>query len=136
MKKISIVIFLFILSTIPSFAGMKSTMDRLMDSWIGENINSVIDLWGSPTDEKIIADGKIYYWNKSQDIIMGGFSVYMLPYGGTSTCNKNFEVDENNIIIKGNWDGNACPSTYREVKKYVNPQNNYWKNKNTPKISK
>ena len=128
-KKFLIIVLLITFSAIPAFAGMKSTMNKLMESWTGENIESVIELWGSPTEIKTTDNGKIYYWNKSRDIVMGGFSIYMSAYGGTSTCNKSFEVDENNIIIKGNWSGNACPMTYREIKKYVNPKNNYWKNK-------
>ena len=129
MKKILIILFLFIFSTIPAYSGMRKTMDSLMESWTGENINSVISLWGNPTEIKTADNGKIYYWNKSRDIIAPGFGIYGGAYGGTSTCNKNFEVDENDIIIKGNWSGNACPMTYRSVKKYLNQKNNYRENK-------
>ena len=125
MKKLLIVIILFIFSVTPSFAGMKSTMNRLMESWTGENINSVVELWGSPSEIKTTDNGKIYYWNKSRDIIAPGFGIYGGAYGGTSICNKSFEVDENDIIIKGNWNGNACPMTYRRIKKYMNPKNDY-----------
>ncbi|MBQ7450081.1 hypothetical protein IJS77_01590 [bacterium] len=128
-KKLLIGILLFIFSALPSYAGMQTTMERLMESWVGENIDSVINLWGQPTEEKISAERKFYCWNKNQDIIMGGFGIYGGAYGGTQTCNKIFEVDENNIIIRWSWSGNACPLTYYEVKKYVNPKNNYWKNK-------
>ena len=124
-KKFVIIVLLFIFSTLPSFAGMKSTMNRLMESWTGENINSVVELWGSPSEIKTTDNGKIYYWNKRTDIIAPGFGIYGGAYGGTSTCNKNFEVDENDIITKGYWNGNACPMTYRGVKKYLNPKKDY-----------
>ena len=128
MKKLLVILFLFIFSALPSFAGMKSTMNRLMESWTGENINSVVELWGSPSEIKTTDNGKIYYWKKSTDIIAPGSGIYGGVYGGTSTCNKSFEVDENNIIIKGIWNGNACPMTYRRIKKYLNPKNNYMEN--------
>ena len=129
MKKIFIILLLLTCSTIPSFAGMKSTMNGLMESWKGEDINSVVDLWGFPNEIKTTDNGKIYYWKKSTDIIAPGFGIYGGAYGGTSTCNKSFEIDENNIITNWNWSGNACPITYREAKKYLNLKNNYWKNK-------
>ena len=128
-KNFLITVLLFSFSTLPSFAGMQTTMERLMESWVGENVKSVVNLWGTPTEIKTMNNSKIYYWNKSRDIIMPGFGIYGGMYGGTSTCNKSFEVDENDIIIKWSWSGNACPSTYFSVKKLVNPKNNYWKNK-------
>ena len=128
-KKLLLSALLFIFSALPSFAGMQTTMERLMESWIGENINSVTELWGAPSEIKTTENGKIYYWIKKQDIIMPGFGIYGGMYGGTSTCSKSFEVNENDIITKWGWTGNACPSTYFSAKKYVNPKNNYWKNK-------
>ena len=127
MKKFLIVVFLLAISVNVAFAGMKSTMDKLMESWTGENIDSVIELWGNPTEIKTSDSGKIYYWNKSRDIIAPGFGIYGGAYGGTSTCNKSFEVDANNIIINWNWSGNACPMTYRGVKKYLNPKSDWGK---------
>ena len=129
MKKILILLFLLLFPSIHSFAGMRTTMDRLMESWTGENINSVVELWGLPSEIKTTDEGKIYYWNKKQDIIIGSFNFYGNMYGGTSTCSKSFEVDENDIIIKGNWSGNACPMTYRGIKKYLNPKSNYRENR-------
>ena len=129
MKKELIILLLFMFSTLPSIAGMKSTMDKLMESWAGENIDSVITLWGNPTETKTSDNGKIYYWSNSRDIIAPGFGIYGGTYGGTSTCNKSFGVDENNIIINWNWSGNACPMTYRGAKKYLNSKNNYQENR-------
>ena len=56
MKKFLIVLFIITFFPTVSFAiGTKDTMKRIMDSWIGENIETVIDHWGYPTQEKTIA---------------------------------------------------------------------------------
>lgn len=126
---ILIVIILTTTSSANAF-GMKSTMDKLLDSWVGENINTVIDAWCYPSDTKTFAGRNIYSWNSSNSYVSG--NQYGI-YGGTSTCNIHFEVNKQNTIIKWQWEGNSCPITYFGVKKYVNPQNNYWLNKKEKK---
>ena len=126
MKKY-IILFIFIILIQPtSYAvGMKNTMGKVMESWVGENINIVIDKWGYPTDTKEIAGRKLYYWSNSQFYVTGN---QYGTYGGQATCNRILEVDENNTVIKYQWDGNNCPSTYIfSGKKLVNPNNNPWK---------
>lgn len=125
MRKIVISILAVIIIQPMSFAiGTKSTMCKIMDSWLGEHINTVMDSWGYPSQEKEIAGRKLYYWINSSYVVSGGqYGVY----GGESTCNRILEVDKNNKVIKWQWEGNSCPATYFTGKKFVNPNNNPWK---------
>ena len=117
MKKILISILAVIMIQPMSFAiGTKSTMGKIMDSWLGEHINTVMDSWGYPSQEKEIAGRKLYYWINSSYVVSGGqYGVY----GGESTCNRILEVDKNNRVIKWQWEGNSCPATYFTGKKFV-----------------
>ena len=125
MKKIFSVLFLLVILSSPAFAGTKKTMDRLMQGWVGENINTVIDTWGYPDEVKEIAGRTVYYWEyKKQRLDYFYGSGYM--YLDTLNCFKMFETDKNNIIIKWQWKGNTCPATYRGVRNLVNPKNDYW----------
>ena len=127
MKKILIVILITTFFPTVSFAiGTNDTIKRIMDSWIGENLETVIDHWGYPTQEKTIAGKKLYYWINSSYNVSGNQYVV---YGCESNCNRILEVDKNNIVIKWQWEGNSCPATYFTGKKFVNPNNNPWRKK-------
>lgn len=124
MNRILILLLIVILIQPMSFAfGAKKTMGNIMDSWVGENIETVIEHWGYPTDEKIIAGKKLYYWTVSSYSVTGNQSYV---YGGEATCSRILEVDKNNNVIKWQWSGNSCPITYFTGKKFVNPNNNPW----------
>ena len=50
MRKFIILLLAIILIQPTSYAvGMKKTMNKVMDIWIGENIDTVIDYWGYPS---------------------------------------------------------------------------------------
>lgn len=125
MKKLLLVVFILtIYPTVASAIETKDTMKRIMDSWIGENLETVIEHWGYPTDEKTIAGKKLYYWTISSYSVTGNQSYV---YGGEATCSRILEVDKNNNVIKWQWSGNSCPITYFTGKKFVNPNNNPWR---------
>ena len=53
MKKFLLIIMTLFLAQSSIYAiGAKSTMEKVMGSWIGEHIDSVINKWGYPTGEK------------------------------------------------------------------------------------
>ncbi len=107
--------------------GQKSTMRNIMRSWVGENIDTVIEYWGSPTEEKEIAGRKLFYWKSSYYHISSYDDGTIV--GGEICCNRTLEVDKNNIVTHWQWTGNNCPWTYSSAKKLVNPNNNPWKKK-------
>ncbi len=64
---ISILVLLLVSLSAEAF-GIKKTMETIMDSWVGESINSVIKYWGYPTNEKTMAGRTLYYWDWSYDV--------------------------------------------------------------------
>lgn len=125
MKKFYTTLLILMVFSNPSFAfGTKKTMEKVMDSWIGENIDSAIDFLGYPTAEKEIANRHLFYWEVSQIQVSGNRNSM---YGGEYYCTRIFEIDKNKEIISWEWKGNNCPATYLTSKKWVNPNNDPWK---------
>ena len=122
MKKILISI-LCCLIMLPAFASFKTVMSRCMNSWKGYPIDNVISVWGYPTSKNEFAGKKLYYWEQSQSYVYGNqYGVY----GGTNTCTRILEVNDDNEVVSWEVKGNACPSTYCGAKKWVNPVNDPW----------
>ncbi len=127
----------------------ESFMDRCIGSWIGYPLDSVIKKWGYPEYEKNIAGKKLYVWETydyDTDVVEGtGMTITSTDSKGRETsftsggqlkvefCRKILEVDKNNTIVGGQWEGNDCPKFYVLGKKYVNPENNVWENKKSYK---
>ena len=135
---------------IPSFAyGRESFMDKCIGSWVGYPLDSVIQKWGYPEEEKIIAGKKLYVWmtyDYNSEVVEGtGITISSTDKKGNQTsfttggqlkidfCRKILEADKNNIILNGQWEGNYCPRFYWLGKKLVNPENNEWENKKSYK---
>ena len=138
MKKLILISLLLI--PLSAFA-WESFMDKCIKSWIGYPLNSVINKWGYPDQEKNIAGRQLYIWETydyDSDNTTGGFSITSTDKKGRETtfssggvpqveyCKKTLETDQNGIIINGQWTGNACPNFYVVGKKLVNPENNEW----------
>ena len=124
MKKILLIVLaLFLVQTSTFAVGAKNTMEKIIDSWKGEHIDSVIDKWGYPTSEKKLAERSLYVWDNGKVLIE---DLLGIGYVERPSCTRTLEVDSNNIIIKGTWEGVACPITNRAGKKWVNPENNPW----------
>ena len=69
---------LFILFIFQSCVYAESTMSRVMDSWKGENIDTVLKYWGYPNDEKI-SGLTVLYNNSSEEMIHYSVSYYSQP---------------------------------------------------------
>ncbi len=94
--------------------------ETILNSWIGHDINDLVNKWGYP-DSFIAPDGnKVYVFSNSRSFrrpmytSMGydafGNATATTTGGGTATswCKTYFEVDQNNKIIKWRWEGNSC----------------------------
>lgn len=146
MKKLIVLCFLLI--PLSAFA-WESFMDKCIQSWVGYSLDSVIKKWGYPNYERSIAGKKLYVWETidyDSDVIEGtGITISATDKKGRETsftaggqlkmefCRKTLEIDDNNKVVNGQWEGNDCPKFYLIGKKYINPANNEWENK---KISK
>ena len=127
MKKVLLAILALFLVQTSSFAiGSKSTMEKIMNSWMGEHIDSVIAQWGYPTNEKKLAEHSLFIWDKGNVMVE---DLLGISYTQKPSCTRTFEVDSNNKIIKWNWEGVACPAAYHLGKNWVNPKNNPWDKK-------
>ena len=125
MKKfLLIAVALCLVQTSTYAIGSKSTMEKIMGSWIGEHIDSVVARWGYPTSEKKFSEHTLYVWDSGNTLVENllGFGYIQRP-----SCTRTFEVDANKKIIKGTWEGIDCPATAITGKKWVNPDNNPWK---------
>jgi len=96
-------------------------MNEVMESWVGEDIDEVIDSWGYPTKERTVSGRKLYYWVDDSKYISTTLTTG-LRYGQKLSCTKIFEVDKNNKIIRGQWKGNRCPKNGIRGNKLINPK--------------
>ena len=132
MKKIIILALAIIWLQPTAFAfGKKETMDAVMNSWIGENINTVIRYWGYPTRQTNISGNSAYTWEVTETGVGGGgyipeFNMSMPVFSVKWICTRTLEVDNNYNVIRWDWNGNYCPATHMRAKKYINPNRNPW----------
>lgn len=139
MKKFLFTILIIVFAQISAFSfGIDSTMATVMDSWKGCHIDQVIEQWGYPEEEKTIAGHKLYIWRTERTSTSSEYSetrthsdkkgrTYYTTdtYGGGTelfTTERIIEVDDNNIVVKGQWSGNDLPFTFMGIaKKWLNP---------------
>ena len=78
-----------------------------MTSWKDSHISEVIDQWGYPSRQQTIAGKKLYLWEESVTALYtltpGSIS------GGTWTCKRILEVNDEEKVISWQWSGNNCP---------------------------
>lgn len=131
-------VFLVLASSALLVGCSASTMNRIMSSWEGKHIDSVIAQWGYPDEEKNLAGHRLYIWyyRKSVNVPQSstttgniyGNSLSMSTYaaGGYTAhgnCTRILEVDSDGYVVKWQWSGNNCP--LMEVFEYST-----WRNKN------
>ena len=105
-------------ATTPDYSSEKYS--QMCQTWVGQNIDNLIERNGYPTNSFIAPNGNtVYVYSYSnvayfqmpiqsfpvfgQAIHMGGHTVPITRY-----CITYFETDSDNIIIKWRWKGNAC----------------------------
>ena len=123
MKKILISLFIFLIFSGCVYAN--TAMERVMNSWQGENIDTVIKYWGYPSEEKNIAGHKLLYWYQNQNPQY----IQTSNYTGTVTqeyCTRILEVNKYNIVSSWQYEGNNCPNFYFTSQSWVNPNNDPW----------
>ena len=139
MKKVISILLVIILVKIGAFAfGVESTMNTIINSWLGCSIDSVIDRWGYPDEEKTIAGHKIFIWKTERVVTTSeytttkphtdkkGRTYYTTSTSGGDTevytTERILEVDDKNIVIKGKYSGNDLPFTFMgKGKEWLNP---------------
>ena len=132
----SLIIIFFIVSCATS-----AKYEKLLDTWMGNNVNHLISSWGAPSSTFKMSNGNtiltymrsssgaIPIYNQPQTTTHQGTkygSSGMTKYSGTSTssygtttympvtwsCKTEFTVDTRDMIINWRYQGNNCVSTY------------------------
>ena len=93
---------------------------KIPDSWLGSNINSLVDSWGYPTGELKAPNGnKVYYYENSDTVRRPSVTTYnsllrgyVTTGGGDAAywCRTFFEVDDSGKILRWRHEGNSCVS--------------------------
>lgn len=101
-----------------------------LDTWIGHNIQELINSWGYPDNTLQAPNGNTVYvygynatsyipptYNTTSNYNVIGNSVYgnstTSSYGGYNiqhSCTTFIEIDSSNTIVRWQWKGNACRS--------------------------
>ncbi len=104
--------------------------EKVLSSWVGQNVDKLVDSWGYPENSFKAPNGNTVYtysWSSSYTTptkTTSNYNVSPSRYSnsvkGSSTttggqtwnyrCQTFFEVDESNIIIRWRWKGNSCKS--------------------------
>lgn len=89
--------------------------EKVLKSWMGNDVNGLIASWGPPSDEYVMPNGtKMYTWLR-----VGGTRVVanynehlnMVTAGSvTYWCKTTFTVTPSGVIQNWRWEGNACRS--------------------------
>lgn len=94
-------------------SGSAGLMDAIMTSWDGSHIDEVTDQWGFPHEERNVDGRRLYVWREdvqTQQGTPGGTSRNGIPTPVISwECNRILELNEENIVVDSQWDGNNCP---------------------------
>ncbi len=129
-KKTAVIILLALL--VCSCSATK-TMNGIMSSWTGSDLDEVVALWGPPHEVRDSGKNKLYVWhhttaksapkiNIRTTSISGhtGSSGSTTAGGGTTygSCQRILEIDPNGKVVNWQWSGDSCP--YREDGPYAN----------------
>lgn len=93
-----------------------ATMDRVMRSWVGEHIETVVKQWGYPNAEREFRGRKLYVWNDSGSYIIPSHSIATgttaprasIGYAIPGACERLLEVDDHGMVRAWQWQGNNC----------------------------
>lgn len=107
MKRALVVVFFgaFLLS---GCSGKSTSMEEALNTWVGSDINRVIERFGPPSDEYQMSNGRIIYtWYYDGGVVANP------TYGGGAEayryyCEVAFITDREGIIGGWRWEGNSC----------------------------
>jgi hypothetical protein len=114
MKKYIVIMIAFLICGCATTEGYKQNLT----SWMGANINDVVNSWGYPTKTFKAPNGNTVYLYQSQGTPVytttaapfsnALFGNYKQTTESVAWCNTFFEVDDSSTIINWRFQGNAC----------------------------
>jgi len=90
-------------------AGCSTTRgyERVLNSWMGSNVNSLIQSWGPPSGVYNLPNGDaMYTWFDSYGAM--AMPIGNMAYAVNRSCKTTFTADSNGRIISWRYEGNAC----------------------------
>jgi len=113
-----------LLSLLISGCATTANYETVLNSWKGQNINDLINVWGYPINSYKIPNGNMVYvyssyesyttpTNTTSTYSLHGNTIYgrSNTYGGQTMnfwCNTFFEAKESGQIVTWRWEGNNC----------------------------
>jgi len=87
--------------------------DQAMQSWIGEDINNLISVWGAPKETFKMPNGNSLYtyvrdYGSSSSAMGSQYGNFALAQSQVNQCKTSFTVDKKGIIKVYQFEGNAC----------------------------
>lgn len=89
--------------------------EKVLESWIGSDVNTLIASWGPPSNEYVMpSGGKMYTWlwvGGSQ--VVANYNQYLNMVTARSVtywCKTTFTVTPSGVVQNWRWEGNACRS--------------------------
>ncbi|MBP6564024.1 MAG: hypothetical protein KA200_00265 [Burkholderiales bacterium] len=82
---------------------MTSTMEGVLEPWVGAPIDEVVEQWGPPSQSTPVARGRtVATWDSSRLVLLGGT-------GGTFSCVRQMTFDDaSRRVVDWRWSGNDC----------------------------
>ncbi len=99
----------FLLATTIFLSACTSTggYEKVLASWVGNDVSSLIQSWGPPANTYQMPNGDIMY-----TFFFDGGAVAMpvgnMAYAVNRSCKTTFTAGSNGIIKTWRWEGNAC----------------------------
>jgi len=91
--------------------------ERILQSWMGNDVNGLIEAWGPPSSTFDMPNGnKTYTWlNVNGSTGYANYNPYTRSAYAMSTtwwCKTTFTSEPSGRLISWHWEGNACRSKY------------------------
>lgn len=117
----------------------RPTMDGIMSSWAGSDIEEVVAQWGDPHEVREFKANILYVWNHTTAQTAPQIKIRTTTISGNSAssgssstggstrygnCQRILEVNAQGKVVDWQWNGKGCP--YREDGPYAN-----WRRKET-----
>lgn len=98
---------LIVLSIVLSLSCARNRHEDALNTWIGSDINSLIEGWGPPASTFDMPDGrKMYSWYYDGGVV--AMPIGKNAYGVKRDCQTTFTVSTSGRVESWRYVGNAC----------------------------
>lgn len=97
----------FVLSMLLLGCATTKGYERVLQTWVGHDVNDLIQSWGPPADVYKLPNGSMMYtWRFDGGAV--AMPIGNMAYAVNRYCKTTFTVSEQGIIQTWRWEGNAC----------------------------